>query len=190
MLFFLMTRRPQRFTLSDTLFPYPSLFRSWWRCGGQLVSGAALPGSIGVRGVAGYAKAGGAFGGVYGFGSADGNLGDRLLNVPVNAGLGAGLGATLGKGVDLLAPMIGKGASKMRGFGRGASDSVPIAPVGEPGSLVPHSGVADDLPPGFVMDEAPTVGQRSEEHTSELQSLMRISYAVFCLKKKKQLMSN
>src|SRR3546814_2808345 len=30
------------------------------------------------------------------------------------------------------------------------------------------------------------VGLRSEEHTSELQSLMRISYAVFCLKKKKQ----
>src|SRR3546814_10742985 len=31
------------------------------------------------------------------------------------------------------------------------------------------------------------VVQRSEEHTSELQSLMRISYAVFCLKKKKQI---
>src|SRR3546814_2763783 len=30
------------------------------------------------------------------------------------------------------------------------------------------------------------VSPRSEEHTSELQSLMRISYAVFCLKKKKQ----
>src|SRR3546814_7195537 len=30
-----------------------------------------------------------------------------------------------------------------------------------------------------------SVGIRSEEHTSELQSLMRISYAVFCLKKKK-----
>src|SRR3546814_3316256 len=29
------------------------------------------------------------------------------------------------------------------------------------------------------------LGMRSEEHTSELQSLMRISYAVFCLKKKK-----
>src|SRR3546814_4765082 len=29
------------------------------------------------------------------------------------------------------------------------------------------------------------IGPRSEEHTSELQSLMRISYAVFCLKKKK-----
>src|SRR3546814_8069682 len=31
---------------------------------------------------------------------------------------------------------------------------------------------------------------RSEEHTSELQSLMRISYAVFCLKKKKQQRTN
>src|SRR3546814_2852579 len=30
------------------------------------------------------------------------------------------------------------------------------------------------------------VAKRSEEHTSELQSLMRISYAVFCLKKKKK----
>src|SRR3546814_5198350 len=32
--------------------------------------------------------------------------------------------------------------------------------------------------------------QRSEEHTSELQSLMRISYAVFCLKKKKKNITN
>src|SRR3546814_4375331 len=32
--------------------------------------------------------------------------------------------------------------------------------------------------------ERSKVGIRSEEHTSELQSLMRISYAVFCLKKK------
>src|SRR3546814_4640770 len=32
--------------------------------------------------------------------------------------------------------------------------------------------------------------QRSEEHTSELQSLMRISYAVFCLKKKKSYNNN
>src|SRR3546814_7544298 len=32
-------------------------------------------------------------------------------------------------------------------------------------------------------------GRRSEEHTSELQSLMRISYAVFCLKKKSNLLN-
>src|SRR3546814_10788945 len=34
------------------------------------------------------------------------------------------------------------------------------------------------------------VSVRSEEHTSELQSLMRISYAVFCLKKKKEQKNN
>src|SRR3546814_5463334 len=39
------------------------------------------------------------------------------------------------------------------------------------------------LPFGFLRGRP---GGRSEEHTSELQSLMRISYAVFCLKKKKQ----
>src|SRR3546814_4587823 len=36
---------------------------------------------------------------------------------------------------------------------------------------------------GFA--RAPALADRSEEHTSELQSLMRNSYAVFCLKKKK-----
>src|SRR3546814_971473 len=35
-----------------------------------------------------------------------------------------------------------------------------------------------------------TFAKRSEEHTSELQSLIRISYAVFCLIKKKYLMTN
>src|SRR3546814_6611606 len=37
-----------------------------------------------------------------------------------------------------------------------------------------------------VLEEGPVDARRSEEHTSELQSLMRISYAVFCLKKKKK----
>src|SRR3546814_5923101 len=35
------------------------------------------------------------------------------------------------------------------------------------------------------LQSTPQIARRSEEHTSELQSLMRISYAVFCLKKKK-----
>src|SRR3546814_10337358 len=48
----------------------------------------------------------------------------------------------------------------------------------------------EDAHLGLLFDGAGGVkfavnGQRSEEHTSELQSLMRISYAVFCLKKKK-----
>src|SRR3546814_3261086 len=36
----------------------------------------------------------------------------------------------------------------------------------------------------WVRSKVELAGERSEEHTSELQSLMRISYAVFCLKKK------
>src|SRR3546814_10527135 len=40
------------------------------------------------------------------------------------------------------------------------------------------------LDPEDRMDDIEMVQLRSEEHTSELQSLMRISYAVFCLKKK------
>src|SRR3546814_9568848 len=41
-----------------------------------------------------------------------------------------------------------------------------------------------------IEDDAAATAARSEEQTSELQSLMRISYAVFCLKKKKTKISN
>src|SRR3546814_9960464 len=41
------------------------------------------------------------------------------------------------------------------------------------------------IPPRHRLHPAIWRARRSEEHTSELQSLMRISYAVFCLKKKK-----
>src|SRR3546814_2211791 len=41
------------------------------------------------------------------------------------------------------------------------------------------------LAPGEHEEAGAAFAHRSEEHTSELQSLMRISYAVFCLKKKK-----
>src|SRR3546814_1784950 len=47
----------------------------------------------------------------------------------------------------------------------------------------PRTPVGD--PTGTVL-QRPRQRWRSEEHTSELQSLMRISYAVFCLKKKKK----
>src|SRR3546814_3083632 len=47
--------------------------------------------------------------------------------------------------------------------------------------------VAMQLQPGIAHPAAQILEfGRSEEHTSELQSLMRISYAVFCLKKKKK----
>src|SRR3546814_4005396 len=44
--------------------------------------------------------------------------------------------------------------------------------------------VGSDQPKGLARAHG-EIDARSEEHTSELQSLMRISYAVFCLKKKK-----
>src|SRR3546814_9499022 len=44
----------------------------------------------------------------------------------------------------------------------------------------------DRRPPGLEENQNHEHDERSEEHTSELQSLMRISYAVFCLKKQKK----
>src|SRR3546814_2487309 len=97
-LFFLMIRRPPRSTLTDTLFPYTTLFRS----------------------------------------------GDYGVFITSSEWLDVNYGATLR---NLLTQRLG--------------------------------GVAL-----HVLDPA-IMPFRSEEHTSELQSLMRISYAVFCLKKKK-----
>src|SRR3546814_3192116 len=54
------------------------------------------------------------------------------------------------------------------------------APITDATVLIEGDRIAEVGPSASV-----TVPARSEEHTSELQSLMRISYAVFCLKKKK-----
>src|SRR3546814_5528137 len=55
--------------------------------------------------------------------------------------------------------------------------------IGNMGSLAhrSHSPNTTSIAPNMAVASA----SRSEEHTSELQSLMRISYAVFCLKKKR-----
>src|SRR3546814_3630491 len=52
--------------------------------------------------------------------------------------------------------------------------------------LAAEVGRAQHLGLGLLNQIADVDDVRSEEHTSELQSLMRISYAVFCLKKKKK----
>src|SRR3546814_6643462 len=59
--------------------------------------------------------------------------------------------------------------------------------------VMEHAPASHDYAGGFGVDLmlkdlglAAEAALRSEEHTSELQSLMRISYAVFCLKKKNQ----
>src|SRR3546814_7987486 len=50
----------------------------------------------------------------------------------------------------------------------------------EPGATISATATLDEVSP----DDFDALILRSEEHTSELQSLMRISYAVFCLTKK------
>src|SRR3546814_5536334 len=78
----------------------------------------------------------------------------------------------------------GRRCRRRPGLLGGGEGSLPGLQVG----LGPASQVGDDL----VARQAAQVLDpvRSEEHTSELQSLMRISYAVFCLKKKKTQTNN
>src|SRR3546814_9301144 len=96
----------------------------------------------------------------------------------------------------MVAPMLGPGSSPAMIFANSSRpDSSRVAADRADGSLqamvrlrsVMLGSVGD--PSGGVAIKCPEVGRgtmaRSEEHTSELQSLMRISYAVFCLKKKK-----
>src|SRR3546814_4802672 len=64
-------------------------------------------------------------------------------------------------------------------------DGKPTEPQRSANSAIPISWASKALV--AAVSVPPTHWQRSEEHTSELQSLMRISYAVFCLKKKKNI---
>src|SRR3546814_9277137 len=77
-----------------------------------------------------------------------------------------------------------RGTDRRAGAGQhdGGADGRPRTD-GERARLRRRGDAADgEQPPGET--------DRSEEHTSELQSLMRISYAVFCLKKKTQIRTN
>src|SRR3546814_20455555 len=112
--FFLMIRRPPRPNRTDTLFPYPTLFRSVARADPR-----------------------------------------------TEAQVGEGRGRTA---IDLARIDEADDAEIAEAIARLDRRLVDAAP-------------ADRVEIGIL---------RSEEHTSELQSLMRISYAVFCLKKKKK----
>src|SRR3546814_5610116 len=61
-------------------------------------------------------------------------------------------------------------------------DSLRLAPLTYYRREGPLGQVFESLVPGKARRSVAVVGLRSEEHTSELQSLMRSSYAVFCLK--------
>src|SRR3546814_10525794 len=80
-------------------------------------------------------------------------------------------------------------AAVAEAWGTGDADRYVVLTGGEP-MLQVDAALIDALhAEGFTI-AIETNGTRSEEHTSELQSLMRISYAVFCLKKKKKQQKN
>src|SRR3546814_151012 len=189
--FFLMIRRPPRSTLTDTLFPYTTLFRSCDSRAARYGAGAGLLPA----------------------GLADGRAGGCLGAYPAGAyPRKPASGAPPLRGrlpvmwlVDLLfGPFIEY--SFMR---RALAGSLALAFAAGPlgvflvlrrmslmGDAMAHAilpGVAVGFLTAGLSLSAMTLGGmatglivalRSEEHTSELQSLMRISYAVFCLKKK------
>src|SRR3546814_4156061 len=151
-----MIRRPPRSTRTDTLFPYTTLFRS-------LEQTVALP-------------------------QMDFDLSkiDRITIVACGTSFYAGMVAKYWFEQFARVPVDIDVASEFR-----YRD-----PVLQPGGLalfISQSGeTADTLAAlrhckaaGQTIAVVVNVPTRSEEHTSELQSLMRHSYAVFCLKKKK-----
>src|SRR3546814_2579347 len=135
-----MIRRPPRSTVTDTLFPYTTLFRSVRRGGGVIRPDRFVFGRhANLQKCEGHPKVA---------------RGVRSIRVGI-----VGFSVALARGV-----LLG---------GEGFVLHPPeVAEVGraQVAAQVAHVVVA---------------ALRSEEHTSELQSLMRISYAVFCLKKKK-----
>src|SRR3546814_1422966 len=74
----------------------------------------------------------------------------------------------------------------VRLISEGSVDKMEVTPAYKGRSLVPAAITLRAWHSSKPGSFEPTIQIRSEEHTSELQSLMRISYAVFCLKKIKQ----
>src|SRR3546814_9438088 len=81
-------------------------------------------------------------------------------------------------GTALKVPPSTKHYTSVNRYGRRKFQTAVPSPNACPGCRVGTRGPSETTALNFC-------DERSEEHTSELQSLMRISYAVFCLKKKK-----
>src|SRR3546814_1891074 len=172
-----MIRRPPRATRTDTLFPYTTLFRSTLAEQARLSTLIAYGGrDLGLE--AGAPTAAGAAG----------EAPDNAAGAP-ESGEGRAPNA-----LDLLrqSSSIGEARASMlpnRNFLITAGTLIPCIlqtaiNSGQPGytsCLIPRDVYSEN---GRVVLMEKGTRVRSAEHTSELQSLMRISYAVFCLKKK------
>src|SRR3546814_3272874 len=152
-----MIRRPPESTRTDTLFPYTTFFRSQVE---RVVDGVEdVDGGLG-----------GNFPDFVGQQLAEveagGELAEARAEILVDVEIDA---AHPGAGLVARASIEG-GLHRVEAAGRQVGELDDLVQQGHQCGIRRHA------------DER----RRSEEHTSELQSLMRISYAIFCLKKQKQ----
>src|SRR3546814_4720771 len=151
-----MIRRPPRSTRTDTLFPYTTLFRSEH----QAVVDPQQFLSVTNRAQPFGPRA----------------LEERQVLRVVDHATGVGIFP-----INPCRPTERGPGFWIRDSGLGGQERL------SPGSSASKSAFESPIPnPGSLLGLRPRCryALRSEEHTSELQSLMRISYAVFCLKKK------
>src|SRR3546814_9478407 len=187
-----MLMRPTGSKRTDTLFPYTTLFRSL--CGHEC--GALTGAQARTSGRFEQAQGGTLF--LDEIGDIPRDAQTRLLRV-LQAGEFTTVGGARAIRADVrIIAATNKDLRKLVEAGQFREDlfyRLNVVPVRIP----PLRARADDIAElaRYFLDQAAALGlprktlnpdavNRSEEHTSELQSLMRISYAVFCLKKKKK----
>src|SRR3546814_636052 len=163
-----MIRRPPRTTSTDTLVPYTTLFRSTsgrkGRGGGT--ARAARGGRPDMTQRCGFVA---------------------VVGAP-NAGKSTLVNALVGQKVAIVSPKAQTTRTRLMGVAMAGEAQIIL--IDTPGIFAPTRRLDRAMVAAAwsSLEEAEAilvmVDARSEEHTSELQSLMRISYAVFCLKKK------
>src|SRR3546814_183456 len=174
-----MIRRPPRSTRTDTLFPYTTLFRSEpiiQRQGTNRVV-VELPG---VQDTAQAKRIIGATATLEYRAAVEGNAYDAVASGSVPPDARVYYRKELGPDGKPIPILLSK---RVIATGEQLVDAryQPDPQTGTPAVSVTLNGPGGQRMFDFTSQN---VGKRSEEHTSELQSLMRISYAVFCLKKK------